>query len=78
VEDIPSAPGLYFEHQSEARLYNSEWKVVTYVDTRQASENLDMKEKYIALTLGFCKKHDSTLGLNVTSCRTTINEADRK
>jgi hypothetical protein len=78
VEDIPSAPGLYYEHQAEARLYNSDWKVMTYVDTQQASENLDIIEKYIKLTLGFCKRHDSTLWLNLTSCRTSINEVDRK
>jgi hypothetical protein len=37
-----------------------------------------MIDKYIELTLGFCKKHDNTLCLNLTDCRKTINEADRK
>jgi hypothetical protein len=78
VEDIPNAPGLYFEHQSEARLYSSEWKVITYVDIQQANGSLDMIDKYIELTLKFCKKHNSTLWLNLTDCRTTINEAHRK
>jgi hypothetical protein len=37
-----------------------------------------MIDKYIGLTLGFCKKHDSTLCLDLTDCRKTIHEADRK
>jgi hypothetical protein len=57
VEPIPSSPGLYYQHQREARLYNSEWRVVTYLDLEQASKNLDAVGTYIDLTIGFCKKH---------------------
>jgi hypothetical protein len=42
--------GRNYEHQAEARVYSSDWKVMTYVDTQQASENLDLIEKYIKLT----------------------------
>jgi hypothetical protein len=54
IEPIPSSPGLYYQHQGEARIYNSEWRVVTYLDLEQACKNLDTVEKYIDLTIGFC------------------------
>jgi hypothetical protein len=51
---------------------------VTYVDLKQASDNLDIVGNYINLTIGFCNKHDKSLWLNLTECRTTINDATRK
>jgi hypothetical protein len=78
VEAIPSSSGLYYQHQEEARLCNSEWIVVTYLDLEQASKNLDVVGTYIDLTIGFCKKHDKSLWLNLAECRTTIRDSKRK
>jgi hypothetical protein len=78
VKPIPSSPGLHYQHQAEARLYSSEWRVVTYVDLNQASENVDIVGHYINLTIDFCNKHDKSLWLNLTECRTTIKDAFRK
>jgi hypothetical protein len=78
VEPIHNSPGLYYQHECEARLYNSEWRVVTYLNLQQASDNIDVVERYIEETTGFCKKHDHFLWLNLTECRTTIGDATRK
>jgi hypothetical protein len=43
---------------------------VTYLDLERASKNLDTVGTYIDLTIGFCKKHDKSLWLNFTECRT--------
>jgi hypothetical protein len=72
-----SSPGLYYQHEAEARLYNSEWKIVTYLNLKQASNNVDTVSRYIEQTVEFCSKHN-TLWLNLTECRTTINDANRK
>ena len=78
IEPVQSSPGLYYQHEADARLYNSEWKIVTYLNLKQASDNVDTVCKYIEQTVEFCRKHDDTLWLNLTECRTTINDANRK
>jgi hypothetical protein len=75
---IESSPGLYCQHKAEARLYNSEWKIVTCLNLQQASANVDMIGKYINATIDFCKKHNKSLWLNLTECRATIHDATRK
>jgi hypothetical protein len=77
-EPIENSPGLYFQHEAGARLYNSEWKIVTYLNLQQASDNVDVIDKYTDATIGFCKKHDKSLCLNLTECRTTIYDATRR
>jgi hypothetical protein len=78
IEPVHSSPGLYCQFEAEARLHNSQWKVVTYLNLQQASDNVDTVTKYIDLTIHFCRKHDKTLWLNLTECRTTIHDATRK
>jgi hypothetical protein len=41
-EAVKNSPGLYYQHESAARLYNSEWKIVTYLNLQQASDNVDI------------------------------------
>jgi hypothetical protein len=72
---VPSSPGLYYQHESEARLSHSEWKIVTYLSLGQASDNVDIIGKYLQATIDFCRKHDKTLWLNLTECRTMIHDA---
>jgi superfamily I DNA and/or RNA helicase len=59
-------------------LYSSEWKIVTYLNLQQAINNVDLINKYVETTIEFCKRHDTSLWLNLTECRTTINDATRK
>jgi hypothetical protein len=77
-EPVEHSPGLYCQHETQARLYNSEWKIVTYLDLQQASDNVDAAGKYIEATVDFCNKHSNSLWLNLTECRTTIRDATRK
>jgi len=44
IEPVPISPGLYYQHEGTARLYTSEWKVVTFLSLQQASNNVDTKE----------------------------------
>ena len=46
IEPVQSSPGLYYQHEADARLYNSEWKIVTYLNLKQASDNVDTVSKY--------------------------------
>jgi hypothetical protein len=69
---------LYYQHETEARLFNSEWKIVTYLSLQQASDNVDVIGKYLGATVDFCGKHDKTLWLNLSECRTTIFDATRQ
>jgi len=36
VEDVPNTPGMYFEHQTEARLHSSEGKVTDCIRSHGA------------------------------------------
>jgi hypothetical protein len=36
---IKESPGLYYNHIGEAQLYNTEWKLLTYIDLQEADQN---------------------------------------
>ncbi|PNF33117.1 hypothetical protein B7P43_G15216 [Cryptotermes secundus] len=40
------SPGLYYERLGEAQLYNTEWKIITYVNLDEADKNLDAVKNY--------------------------------
>jgi hypothetical protein len=69
---------LLVDHGVEARLYTSEWRIMTYLDLKEAGDNLDTLGNYINLTIGFSNKHGKSLWLNWTECRTTIKDATSK
>jgi hypothetical protein len=77
-EPTENSPGLYYQYEAQARLYNSEWKIVTYLELQQASDNVDVIGKHIEATIDFCNKRSNSLWLNLTECRTTIRDATRK
>jgi hypothetical protein len=78
IEPVQSSPGLYYQHEAEARMYNSDWKIVTYLNLKQASDNVHTVSKHVEQTAEFCRKHDDTIWLNLTECRTTINNVNRR
>jgi len=49
TEPVQSSPGPYYQPVGIARLYSSEWKVVTYLSLQGASSNLDTIRKYTGL-----------------------------
>jgi hypothetical protein len=51
VEPFQSSPGLYYQHDAEERLYNSEWKIATYLNLKQVSSNFDIVSRYIERTV---------------------------
>jgi hypothetical protein len=53
-EPVETSPGLYYQHEAQARLYNSEWKIVSYHELQQASDNVDVVSKHIEATIDFC------------------------
>jgi hypothetical protein len=59
IEPVQSSPGLYYQFVGTARLYSTEWKVVTYLRLEGASDNVDAVWKYIDFTVAFCAKHSS-------------------
>jgi hypothetical protein len=41
LQKYETSPGLYYDHVGEAQLYNTEWKLLTYLDLQEADRNLD-------------------------------------
>jgi hypothetical protein len=39
VQQFKEAPGLYYEFIGEVHLYNTEWKIVTYINLETVGEN---------------------------------------
>jgi hypothetical protein len=78
IEPIQNSPGFHYQHEAQARLYSSKWRVVTYLHLKQACDNIDDVSKYAEQTIEFCRKHDNTLWLNLTECRTIVSNANRK
>ena len=66
------SPGLYYERLGEAQLYNTEWKIITYVNLDEADKNLDTVKKYAKMSIDFCKNHEFTFWVNFTDCRKSI------
>ena len=68
LQRFKESPGLYYDHTGEAQLYNTEWKIVTYVNLQEADQNLDTVKKYARLSVDFCKNHEHTYWINFTDC----------
>ena len=47
------SPGLYCDHIGEAQLYDTEWKLLTYVDLQEADRNLETVVKYAKFLRNF-------------------------
>jgi len=38
LQKFKESPGLYYDHVGEAQLYNTQWKLLTYVDLCEADQ----------------------------------------
>ena len=38
LQRFKESPGLYYDHIGEAQLYNTEWKLLTYIDLQEADK----------------------------------------
>ena len=78
LQKYEKSPGLYYDHIGEAQLYNTEWKLLTYVDLLEADRNLETVQKYAELSKEFCKKHQHSFWVNFTDCLRIARYTDRK
>ena len=60
LQNFKESPGLYYDHIGEVQLYNTEWRLLTYIDLQEADQNLESTKKYALLLLEFCRKHEYT------------------
>ena len=68
IQTFKESPGLYYDHLGEAQLYNTEWKLVTYINLRDAEENFRVVKDYAQMSINFCKKYVNTFWSNYTDC----------
>jgi hypothetical protein len=68
IQTFKESPGLYYDHLEEAQLYNTEWKIVTYINLRDAEENFRTVKDYAQMSINFCKKYINTFWINYTHC----------
>jgi hypothetical protein len=76
LQKFTESPGLYYDHIGEAQLYNTEWKIVTYVNLHDADKNLEAVKRYAQLSIEFCKNHQQTFWINFTDCMRTIRHTN--
>jgi hypothetical protein len=69
LQKFEKSPGLYYDHVGEAHLYNTEWKLLTYVDLQEADRNLETVVKYAELSKDFLKNMNTPFPLILlTAC----------
>ena len=78
LQKFEKSPGLYYDYVGEAQLYNTEWKLLTYVDLQEADRNLETVIKYADLSKKFCKRHEYSFWVNFTDCVRIARYTDRK
>jgi len=78
LQKFEKSPGLYYDHVGEAQLYNTERKLLTYVDLQEADQNLGTVVKYAELSKDFCKRHEHSFWINFTDCVRIAWYTDRK
>ena len=77
VQQFKESPGLYYDHTGEAQLYNTEWKVVTYINLETVDNNFRTVKNYAQMSIDFCKKHEHKFWINYTGCLNSIRQTDR-
>ena len=78
IEPVRSSPGLYYQSVGTARLYSTEWKVVTYLSLEGASNNVDAIRKYIDFTVAFCVKHSSLWQPDPLICNNLLDTIEKE
>jgi vacuolar-type H+-ATPase subunit I/STV1 len=78
LQKYDKSPELYYGHIGEAQLYDTEWKLLSYVDLQEADRNLETVVKYAELSKEFCMKHEHSFWVNLTDCLRITRYTDRK
>jgi hypothetical protein len=45
LQRFKESPGLYYDHVEEAQVYNTEWKIITYINLEEADYRLETVKK---------------------------------
>jgi len=53
LQNFKESPGLYYDHIGQAQLYNTEWRLLTYIDLQEADQNIESTKKYAKLSIDF-------------------------
>jgi hypothetical protein len=77
VQQFKETPGLYYDFIGEVELYNTEWKIITYIDLNTVDDNFKTVKNYAQMSADFCKKYENILWVNFTDCTNSINRTDR-
>jgi hypothetical protein len=77
VQQFKESPGLYYDHVGEARLYSTEWKVVTYINLEVVDDNFETVKNYAQMSAEFCRRHEHKFWANYTGCLNNICQTDR-
>jgi hypothetical protein len=78
TQTFKGSPGLYYDHLGEAQLYNTEWKIVTYINLCNAEEKFRVVKDYAQMSINFCKKYVNTSWSNYTDCIKDIPHIHRQ
>jgi hypothetical protein len=78
LQTFKESPGLYYDYIGEAQLYNTEWRLLTYIDLCEANQNLETTKKYAQLSIEFCNKHQRSYWFNITDCTKITRFVDRQ
>ena len=78
IEPVRSSSGLYYQSVGSARLYSTEWKVVTYLSLEGASNNVDAIRKYMDFTVAFCVKHGSLWQTDPLICNNLLDTIEKE
>ena len=77
VQQFKESPGLYYDHVGEAKMYNTEWKIVTYTNLEIVDDNFETVKNYEQVSAEFCKRHEHQFWANYTGCLNSMRQTDR-
>jgi hypothetical protein len=63
IQRFKELPSLYYDHVSEAQLYNTEWRILKYINLQEADHNLGTVKKYANHPWSFVKTMRTHVGL---------------
>jgi hypothetical protein len=76
IQTFKESPGLYYDHLREEQLYNTAWKIVTYINLHDAEEIFRGLKDYAQMSINFCKTHINTFWINYTDCIENIPQTN--
>jgi hypothetical protein len=50
VQQFKESPGLYYDFIGEVQLYNTEWKIVTYINLETVDNNFKAVKNYAQMS----------------------------